>query len=100
MNGRDLIIYIMENKLEDQEVFQNGKLLGFMTPTEAAVKYSVGVETVKVWCEFDVLKHIKLGDQFYIPANQPKPDIFDGMEPTVDDLLNAFQRLTGIYNVK
>lgn len=100
MNGRDLIIYIIENKLEDQEIFQNGKLLGFMTPAEAAVKYSVGVETVKVWCEFGVIKHIKIGDQIYIPANQRKPDIFGGMDPTVDDLYNAFQRLIGASDAK
>lgn len=100
MNGRDLIIYIMENKLEDQEIFQNGKLLGFMTLAEAAVKYSVGVETVKVWCEFGAIKHVKIGDQFYIPANQRKPDIFDSVEPTVDDLYKAFQRLMGASNAK
>lgn len=96
MNGRDLIIYIIENHLEDEEIFRNGKLIGFLTPMEAAAKYSVGVETVKVWCEFKVIKSIKIGDQLYIPANQEKPDIFDGMEPTVEDLYNTFQRLMGL----
>ena len=36
MTGRDLIVYIMLNKLEDEQVFKDGKLLGFLTEAEAA----------------------------------------------------------------
>ena len=31
MTGRDLIIYILENGLEDKEVLDGGKILGFET---------------------------------------------------------------------
>ena len=53
MTGRDLIIYIMQNGLEDKPVFENGALLGFMTERQFAEKMSVGVASVEVWIERD-----------------------------------------------
>lgn len=38
MTGRDLILYILENHLEDEQVFEEGNLLGFITIIEAAEK--------------------------------------------------------------
>ena len=69
MTGRDLILYILSNNLEDEPVFNEGKLLGFMTVEEAAVKFDVGIATVKVWANFKAIPSIKLGDTFYIPSN-------------------------------
>lgn len=48
MTGRDLIIYILANGLEDEEVFQDGKFIGFVTAGEAAAKLGVGVATIYV----------------------------------------------------
>ena len=47
MTGRDYIIYILEHHLEDEELFKNGKIPGLMTYEEAAVKFGVGVDTIK-----------------------------------------------------
>ena len=69
MTGRDLIIYIMENHLEDDPVFQSGKFIGFRPAIEVAVKYGVGVETIKAWYELGELKGIKIGDEVYILEN-------------------------------
>ena len=41
MTGRDLIIYILENGLEDEPVFKDGKFIGFITTGEAAVQCNV-----------------------------------------------------------
>lgn len=46
MTGRDLIVLIMTNHLEDEEVFKDGKLIGFMDEKEAAVELEVGIDTV------------------------------------------------------
>lgn len=73
MTGRDLIVYILENKLEDAPVFKDGKLLGFMTVEEAAVKYEVGVATVKLWFRLGMLRGIVIGEEIYIPAGTDKP---------------------------
>lgn len=69
MTGRDLIIYILENRLENEQVFKDGKLLGFVTVDEAALKFGVGPETIRLWCMLGVLPYIKIGDEFYTPFN-------------------------------
>lgn len=75
MTGRDLILYILQNGLEDEPVFdyKTHKFLGFMTISEAAVKFDVGVATVWVWIEQGWLSYIRLGDMIYIPANVKDP---------------------------
>ena len=49
MTGRDLIIYILKNGLEDELVFKDGKFIGFITISDAAAKMGVGVSTVAAW---------------------------------------------------
>lgn len=39
MTGRELIIFILENNLEDVSIFDGDTLPGLMTLDEAAVKY-------------------------------------------------------------
>ena len=38
MTGRELILYILENGLENEPVIKNGTFVGFMTVTQAAEK--------------------------------------------------------------
>ena len=73
MTGRDLIIYILANGLEDKPLFTDGKLLGFLTEREAAVKFGVGVATVRVWASTHALDSIQIGNEYYIPANAESP---------------------------
>lgn len=73
MTGRDLILYILENGLEDKPVYENGELIGFMTIEEAAVKFEVGVATVRTWINMDKLYGINIGGQIYITANAVRP---------------------------
>lgn len=56
MTGRELIIYILENGLEDQQIFENGKFVGFLTIGEAAQKLGYGIETVKAMIETGVIE--------------------------------------------
>ena len=60
MTGRELIIYILDNKLEDT------RLLGLLTVEEAAVKYGVGTATIKGWYDIGLIKGIKVGDKLFI----------------------------------
>lgn len=73
MTGKDLIIYILENNLENEELFKDGKFVGFMSIDEAAVKFGVGVYTVCYWLTNDMIPHIRLGTDFYIPINAERP---------------------------
>lgn len=74
MTGRDLIIYILQNNLEDKPVFENGKLLGFMNVDETALKFGVGRATIELWYALGVLKGIEIGNEIYIPSNAFKGD--------------------------
>lgn len=68
MTGRDLIIYILQNNLEDEQVFKDGRIMGFMSVEEASIKLNVGVHTVITWIVLDNIEHIRLGDHIYIPV--------------------------------
>lgn len=75
MTGRELIIYILANGLEDKPIFENGELIGFMTIEEAAVKFEVGVATVRVWINEGLLYGIKIGSDVFIPADSERPNV-------------------------
>lgn len=66
MTGRDLILYILKNNLEDEPVFQDGKFIGFMTVGEAAVKMNVGPATIRSLADMHWLDSIKIGDEIFI----------------------------------
>ena len=67
MTGRELIIYIMENHLEDRPVFENGKFIGFNTVDEVAAKFEVGPATVSSWMLLGLLEGIRVDNSVYIP---------------------------------
>ena len=69
MTGRDLIIYILSNGLENEPVFKDGKFIGFLTAGEVAEKMNVGVATIYTWIHQKRLEGIIIGDMIYIPAN-------------------------------
>lgn len=69
MTGRDLIMYILNNKLEDEPIVQNGKLIGFLTVEEAAVKHNVGTATVLTWFQMGTIEGIEIGNTILILSN-------------------------------
>lgn len=76
MTGRDLIIYILANGLEDKPVFEDGKIIGYITEEEAAVKMNVGIETIRAWINFNLIESIRLGNMNYIRADFEPPAFF------------------------
>lgn len=73
MKGRDLIIYILQNGLEDEPVFKDGKFIGFVTPEEVAVDTGVGPATVCAWVHQGRLHSEAVREGIYIPANYESP---------------------------
>jgi hypothetical protein len=69
MTGKELIRYIIDHDLEQEQVFQNGKFIGFLTREEAAQKFNVGVATVTVWYQFGALDGFAIGGEIFIAAN-------------------------------
>ena len=66
ITGRDIIIYILENRLEDSEIDFSGF---FMNVDEAAVNYGVGPTTIKTWYTLGLLKGVEIGGDLYFPKD-------------------------------
>lgn len=67
MTGKELILYILLNDLEDEVIDKDGKLLGFITVEEMAIKRGVGVETVTAWIKLGQINGITIGGVTMIP---------------------------------
>ena len=73
MTGRELIVYILTNHLEDEPVFADGKFIGLMTIEEAAAKFDVGVSTIITWYTRDEIDGVILGNALFICKNAKRP---------------------------
>lgn len=69
MTGREFIIYILENGLEDEPLFKDGKFIGFLTIGEVAAQMDVGLATVTTWIMQGRLEYVRIGGMIYIPGN-------------------------------
>lgn len=82
MTGRELIIFILQNNLEDEVVIKNGVFIGFMDENEAAAKFSVGPATIKAWHARGLLHGFKVNNTLYFfkteedPRNRMKITLF------------------------
>ena len=69
MTGRELIMYILENHLEDEPVFQNGTFVGYVSDVKFAEILGVGVATVRAWIMMGRIKDaIMIGDAMFVPT--------------------------------
>ena len=75
MTGRDLIMYILQNGLEDEPLYKDGRVLGFMTVHEAATKAGVGPATIELWASLKKIDSVKIGSTIYIPVNIKFPTV-------------------------
>lgn len=49
MTGRELIIYIMTKGLENEDVIKDGIFIGLVSEEEAAIRFGVGIGTIRAW---------------------------------------------------
>lgn len=75
MTGKELILYILQNNLEDTIVLNGGVFIGFMTEEEAAVKFDVGIQTIRAWYYCNWLKGTQIGDSLYFLKDVADPRI-------------------------
>ena len=69
MTGRELILYILSNGLEDEPVFKDGQFIGFMSVNEAAAKLSMGTASIVALVGMNRLEGVRVNQGLYIPAN-------------------------------
>lgn len=75
MTGKDLILYILQNNLENTIVFKDGFFVGFMTEEEAAVKFGVGIGTIRAWYYCKWIDGTQIGDSLYFLKDVADPRI-------------------------
>ena len=75
MTGKELILYILQNNLENTVILEDGFFTGFMTAEEVAVKYNVGVETVNAWYNCRWINGTRIGDKLYFRKDIDDPRI-------------------------
>ncbi len=74
MTGRELVLYILENGLEEEEVIDaNGNPAGMMSPEEAAEKFEVSVSTVMAWLATGKIESFYISGTHYIPQSAQNP---------------------------
>lgn len=73
MTGRELIIYILKNNMEDTEIFSEGFSPLFITTEEAAKKWECGPATIKTLIELKKIKGFKYENMYYVLYDQPNP---------------------------
>ena len=73
MTGKELIVYILQNDLENEIVIKDGIFVWLMNEEEAAVKFGVGVATVKAWYITGMASGTKIGDHIYFLRNMSDP---------------------------
>lgn len=80
MTGREFILYILTNNLENEQLFdKDGTFIGFMTIEEAAVKFGVGSSTVNTWILLGRLRAVMIGNKMYIPVNAELKEVSDAV---------------------
>lgn len=68
MTGRELIVFIVQNKLEDKV------MLELMSEAEAAAKFDVGVATIRVWYDYGYITGgLDIGGALYLLKDTPDP---------------------------
>jgi hypothetical protein len=70
MTARELIVYILENHLEDEPVFKNGTFIGFMSEADFAKELGFGVATIRTLFDLKMINGVKIGNELYIPVTQ------------------------------
>ena len=80
MTGKELILYILQNNLENTTVLEGGFFTGIMTEEEAAVRFNVGVETIRAWYSCKMIKGTQIGDSLYFRKDVADPRITIKME--------------------
>ena len=66
MTGRELIIYILQHNLEDEEIFKDGIFIGFANEEEAAVKFNCGIATIRTGVMLGLIPGFMIGEKAYV----------------------------------
>ena len=84
MTGKELILYILENDLENEDIIKDGVFIWLMDEKEAAVKFDVGVATIRTWYVCGQIDGIKIGNHLYFLRNAKDPRVRENTDINAD----------------
>lgn len=84
MTGKELILYILENDLENEDIIKDGVFIWLMDEKEAAVKFDVGVATIRAWYVCGRIDGTKIGDHLYFLRNVKDPRVRENTDINAD----------------
>lgn len=84
MTGKELILYILENNLENEDIIKDGVFIWLMDEKEAAVKFDVGVATIRTWYVCGQIDGTKIGDHLYFLRNVKDPRVRENTDINAD----------------
>ena len=73
MTGRELIVYILENNLENEDILNPNEKLNthiFIREDVAAAECNVGIASIKAWCKQKYLDYVTYCACIYIVKNK------------------------------
>lgn len=73
MTGKELILYILENDLENVELFSDDFSPLLIRADRMALKWECGEATIKVLVDMGKVKGVKIGDKYYVFASEKCP---------------------------
>ena len=57
VTGREVMLYILQNNLENEIVIKNGLFVDFGNEEQVAARFKVGAATIKVWRKYGILRN-------------------------------------------
>lgn len=69
MIGRQLIIFILANHLENEDIKCGPLLENYISEQDAAVQLKVGVATIRTMFDMGMLRGVKIENDVYIHAD-------------------------------
>ena len=61
MTGKEVLLYILQNNLENEVVIKDGVFIELANDDRVAARFNVGAATVKVWRKYGVFRNNKNG---------------------------------------
>ena len=74
MTGRELMMFILENNLENENIFSENILSSIcMSASEAAIKFDTGISTINTWIKTGMIPSLTIDGITYVYKNAVDP---------------------------
>lgn len=80
MTCKELIMYILQNNLENENIVKNGVFAWMIDEKQAAARFGVGVSTIRTWYNTHFIEGFQIGESLYFLGNITDPRKYNKIE--------------------